>query len=311
MNRKAEQKTKRKVEKEEQIIASLAADKARAQSRVHPYDDTNTWLRGDFQKSPWSPEEMRAFQRKLDSAFGGDGAILLVWSGDRSYGDAFYTDWHENGLPKGKLEHKPLLLFAEQKINEHDYLYISVPRFLLVEAIHGSQLENGWEESAWVTDPYTTTGRKRIRAEKPPMFMYQHLRTIAEHDKTIVIGDTPRCCRNMLAQNRICYGRYRLPSDEDIAFVRGIRENMDKEGVAQRNDEERSQKVLQHGTLATQYYIRRAKEQQAQYTKEVMLANSEKFFGDLPAKIGTTKTHKELEAIYREALDQQDEERGL
>ena len=107
----------------------------------------------------------------------------------------------------------------------------------------------------------------------------------------------------------ICYGKYREPSDKDISLVGATRQNMNRAGITQRNDEARSKKVLQDGAIATRHYIKRAKEQQAERVKEIMLANSESFFGNIPELIGSTKTHKELEHIYKKALEQQDAER--
>lgn len=281
-----------------------------AQKQIHfnsPYDDINNWLQGDFQKSPWSTEEMRAFQDKLDSAFGAKNAIVLVWSGDRSYGDAFYTDWHPNGLPKGGLERKPVLLFAEEKINEHDYLYISCPRFLLMEVHHGSELEASWEASAWVECSDSEGGSKRIRAEKPPTYFYQHLRILAEHAQTQLIGEMPSCCVRRFQQNRICYGKYRVPNESDIAYVGRMRANMDKAGVAQRNDEVRSSKVIQDAAASTNYFIKRAQEQKALTIQEIMLENYEVFFDDILQD--NKLSPGEIRGALKEAFDKQNQER--
>lgn len=275
---------------------------------THPYNDPEQWLLGDFEKPPLPPEKIKEFQDKLDSAFGAKNAIILAWSGDKQYGDAFYTDWYPNGLPKGKLERKPPLLFAEFKVNETDYVYVSAPRWLLLEVSHISQYEDSWEANSWVSDDDYIGGRKRIRAIEPPQFMYSHFRIIAEHDEPLMTNAIPPCCERMLAQNRICYGRYKEPSDIDLASVRRVRENQDKAGVTQRNDEARSTKILQDAAASTRYFMQRAKEQKATQIKEAMLANSQLFFGDLLEKTGSTKSFKELETIVKGALDAQDEE---
>lgn len=297
MNRKKTSKVKAKTEA------------ARQAFRFHPYDDINNWLTSDFQKSPWDEKQTAEFQKKLDSAFGGENAIILAWSGDRRYGDALYTDWYANGLPKGKLEHKPPLLFAEHKINEHDYLYISVPRFLLLEVLHVSQYEAGWETASWVDDPEMIGGRKRIRPEKPPVNMYKHLQVLAEHDDTMMSHEMPQCCVKMLNQKRICYGRYREPNEKDIAYVRAIRTDQDRRGIVQRNDAPTSKKLIEESSLSAKYFIKRAQEQQALGVKDMMLANSEAFFGDLLQRTGSTKSFKELEAIAKSAMEQQEQER--
>lgn len=299
MNRKKVSKLNKEMNAKEREIIALSKAK---ENRLHPFDDPENWLMGDFKQPPWSPEKIAEFQKRLDSAFEAPNGIVLAWSGDRRYGEVFLNE-------NGDIERKPPLLFAEQTVNEKDYIYISCPRWLLMEVIHGSQLESGWEEAS-VT--YDKTGIKtRIRPETPPEYMYQHFKIIADHEQTITLGDIPPCCARMMAQNRVCYGKYREPSDADIALVGATRQNMNRNGITQRNDEERSKKVLMDGTIMTKHFIKRAKEQQAQRVKDVMLANSEAFFGDVPKLIGTTKSYKELEHIFKKALDSQDEERGL
>ena len=282
---------------------------AKQSYRFHPYDDPNNWVKGDFETPPWSDEQIAEYQKKLDSAFGAEGAVKLVWSADRRYGDAFYTDWHVNGLPKGKLERKPLLLFAEHKISDTEYFYVSVPRWLLVQTLHVSQYEEGWESASWVQDDNFIGGRKRIRSEKPPVNMYKHLLIIAEHDQTQLSHEIPQCCVKMLNQKRICYGRYKEPSSVELSHVKGIRADQDRRGIAQRNDERTSQKLIENASLATKYFIKRAQEQQALGVKDMMLANSEAFFGDLLQRTGSTKSFKELEVIAKDALERQEQER--
>lgn len=294
MNRKKTSKLKKQLAKE---IAAL-----------HPFDDPCEWVKGDFRNPPLPQAEIAEFQKRINSAFGADNAIILAWSGDRTYGDEFYTDWHANGLPKGALERKPVLLFAEHKINEHDYFYITCPRWLLLEVHHGSELEASWEDSAWVDDPQLGV-RKRIRAPKPPEFFYTHLRVLAEHEKGVLANDIPPCCVRMFAQNRICYGKYRVPNESDIAFVRRIRENMDRAGVAQRNDSARSAKILQDAAISTRHYIKRAQEQKALHVQNVMMENYEVFFDDILRKKGNKLSPNEIRAALQEGFDQQNQER--
>lgn len=282
---------------------------AKQSHRFHPFDDPLNWLKADYQKSPWDATQTAAYQKKLDSAFGAEGAIILAWSGDRQYGDAFYTDWYPNGLPKGKLEHKPPLLFAEHKVSETDYVYIGVPRFLLLEVLHVSQYTEGWDTASWVNDPSMIGGRKRIRPETPPKNMYKHLLIVAEHDQTMMSHEVPQCCVKMLNQKRICYGRYKEPSEVEISHIRHTRLSQDYRGIAQRNDAPTSKKLIEESSLAAKHFIKRSQEQQALGVKDMMLGNSEAFFGDLPKRIGSTKSYKELESIVKDALEQQNQER--
>jgi len=274
-----------------------------------PYDDVENWLLGDFKQAPWEPEKIADFQKRLNSAFGTENAVLLVWSGNRTYGDEFYTDWHHNGLPKGELERKPLLLFKEIKVGDRDYVYVSAPRWLLVEVHHGSQLEQSWEESSWVADADSTTGRKRIRGLKPPEFFYSYLKTIAEHDAFTIDGVPICCARKWNHSKSICYGRYREPNASDIAFVGRIRANMDRSNVVQRNDKERSAKVLMDANAATRHFIKATQRQKMTSVKDMMLEHADKFFGDILEKRGVTMTPREIEAIVREGLESEEDEK--
>jgi len=272
---------------------------------LHPYDDINNWLKGDFKTPPWSPKQIQDFQDRLDSAFGAKNAFVLVWSADRRYGDEFYNE-------HGELEKKPPLLFKEvpasDKPNEKDYIYIGVPRWMIMEVHHGSQLEAGWESASWVTDP--DGSKRRVRPENPPEFYYVNARVIDRHEQTSVIGAVAPCCQRMWSNGKnVCFGRYREPDETDIAFVRGIRENQDKANVVQRNDAERCAKIIQDGNLATKHFMKRSAELKSLAVQEAMLAHPEAFFGDILKDRGATMSPREFESTVRQALEQQHEER--
>tara|TARA_R110000868_G_scaffold237611_1_gene492241 strand:- start:278 stop:1120 length:843 start_codon:yes stop_codon:yes gene_type:complete len=280
MNRKKKAKVDKKI--------------AEVVSKIHIFDDPETWLRTDWQKTPpWSDEKIAEFQKKLDSAFEVENGIVLVWSGDRRYGDAFYNE-------KGELERKLPLMFAEHQIEgTNDYVYIGCPRWLLMEVLHGSQLETSWEAASMPTE---TNGKiTRIRPEKPPEFYYHHFKVIADHNGF--------CCERMNAENRVCYGKYREPNQRDIDLVGQTRENMNKAGVFQRNDTERGAKILQDGTAQTKHYIRRAQQQKAIHIQKVMLENYEVFFDDILKD--NKLTPREIRAALQEGFDKQNNERFL
>lgn len=267
----------------------------------HIFDQTETWLRGDFRTPPWPQDQIDRFQKELDSAFGAENAIVLVWSGDRKYGDVFLNE-------KGEPEQKPVLLFAEYPVNDTDYHYTTVPRWLLMEVSHGSQLEDSWEASSIVYDKYQKP--RRIRPEKPPEYFYTHLRIIAEHEPEITRNGIPPCCeQKWMNGKRICYGKYREPNHTDIAFVGKIREAMDRDGVAQRNDSARQEKLLTKARLATNHFIKQSQLHHAQTTKDVMLANSGAFFQSILDRKGSTMSPQERDRIVAQALDDQDDER--
>lgn len=275
------------------------------------YDDIEKWVEGGFESPPWSVEAIASFQKRIDSAFGGENCIVLAWSGDRSYGDQFYTDWHVTGMPKGKPERKPVLLFGEFPISETDYVYVVPPRWLLMEVHHGSQLEASWESSAWVSDPTMLTGRKRIRTAKPPEFYYVPWRTIARHEGGANDWSlkNPCCSRLWYGKKKICYGSYRDPDGSDIAFVGATQANMSKAGVAQRNDTQRDANVVLQGGLATRHFMKRAEQQRAVAAKEFMLANVPLLCGDILKSRGSTMSVGEMERIVAEGLDEQENER--
>lgn len=287
-----------------------AKEKKKAIS-VHPYDNMDNWLKGDFQLPPWGEQQIKSMQERIDSAWGGKGCIELVWSGDRTYGDEFYTDWHYNGQPKGRPERKPVLLFGEFPINDTDYVYVSCPRWVIMEIHHGSQLEDGWEESSWVADPNMSGGRKRIRTERPPEFFYVTWRIVAAHEGGANDWSlkNPCCSRLWYAKKKICYGNYREPDDADIAFIRAARENMDRQGISQRNDAPRDANVIMNANLATKHFIKRAEQQQASAAKEFMLANVDVLCGDILQRRGSKMSAREMERIVAEGLDKQEYEK--
>lgn len=266
---------------------------------IHPFDDPENWAKGDFTAPPWSQEQIRSFQRRIDSAFGAENAIVLVWSGDRSYGDVFLED--------GKLVRKPVLLFGEYPVGS-DYLYIVPPRWCLMEVHHGSQLTD-WEESSWLYDE--DGGKTRIRPETPPKFYYVHLKNgvLASHEQPTASG-VPPCCERMWRNGRrICYGKYREPDDRDIAMVGEIRKAMDEAGVAQRPDTERDARTVQAANLATKHFMQRAAYNRAVAAKNMILTNPSAFLGDILEKRGSTMSELQVERIVKQALEDDLDER--
>jgi len=282
----------------------------RAINHLAPLNDPLAWLQGNI-PCPWSDQQIADYQKQLDSAFGAENAIVLVWSYDRRYWDQFYDDWHATGLPKGKLAKKPILLFKQVEVNDgKDHLFISTPRFLLLERLHGSQLQDSWEDSAWVSDPAMLGGQKRIRAESPPKDFYQVLRTIAEHEIPTLIGDEPPCCKRMWQADRsICYGKYRPPSDIDLAHVRSIRRRMDRDGLVQRNDATRSKKIIENASIATKHFMQQAARRKASAVKELILGDPQGYMGAVFERYNIDLSAREIDTTLRTALEQAEEKR--
>jgi len=292
MNRKKTSKIEKAIQK---ATATLA-----------PMDDPLEWLGQRWEKAPWTEAQIAEFQTKIDSAFGGEG-FVLAWSGDDRYWDSFYEDWHSTGLPKGELRKKPILLWAEVPVNEFDHLTIFPPRWLILEKLHPNEYAMGWEDASWVE---IQGQMRRIRAERPPEAMYKVLRTIAEHEQPFIIGDEKPCCKRLRTQlMRLCYGKYRPPSDEDLAFIRGIRENMDAQNVTQRNDAPRSEKVLQHANASTQHYIKSAAMARTREVSQMIASDPYPYLVDVIKNKGITLTTKEIDECVAIGLEQARERR--
>jgi hypothetical protein len=274
----------------------------------NPLDDMMAWLETDLSKPPLDAEWQADFQKKLDSAFGAKDAIVLAWSGDQKYWNTVACDWFSTGTAK-QWEKKPIVLFGCFNVSETDYIYVSPPRWLLLERRHPAQYAATWEQSAWIADARMLSNRKRFLPEQPPKAMYEWLRTIAEHDQTIVIGDMPRCCRTALDVKKVCYGRYKPPSEIDIAYVRGIREKMDRDGLVQRNDEPVNEQSLKQAKMTSKFYHQQAERQQSSALKDFILSNPRAFLGAMPQRKGITLSDREITEAVKEALDQSETER--
>lgn len=278
MNRKKESKLKQK------IAAEVA--------KLHPFDDPENWLRGDYATPPWPQEKIADFQKRLDSAFEAENGMVLVWSGDRRYGEAFYNE-------KGELEHAPPIFFARHTIEgTNDYIYIGCPRWLIMEVIHGSQLEASWDQAS---EPTESNGKTfRIRPEKPPEFYYKTFYTIGDHNGY--------CCDRLLAENRICYGKYREPDQRDVDRVGATRAELTRRGIFQRNDEARTAKVLQDASAQTKFLIKEAQKNKALHIQNVMLENPRAFFGDI-IQNNPLLSIDEIRDALKEGFDKQNNER--
>lgn len=278
---------------------------------THPLDDPHAWLGEKFERAPWSDEKIKEFQKRIDSAFGAENALILAWSGDQRYWDGFYTDWHATGLPKeGSFEKKPILLYGSIPLSPQDYVYVVAPRWLILEREDISQHATSWEASAWVSDKDMIGGRKRIRTEQPPKNFYTILRKIAAHDQPALIGDEPPCCvRVWQDAQRPCYGRYREPSDIDIAFIGGIRRRMDADGVAQRNDTHRDVKMLRRAEAQTRLYEQQAERQQASAIKSRIMDDPMGWLGHILEAKGSTMSVVEAEKLILEGINQSQNER--
>lgn len=303
MNRKKQSKVTKQNVINEMAKETLEADRKKVS--VHPFNDEVSWVGRRWKTPPWTDAQIADYQKKINSAFGAEDAFILAWSGDERYWDRFYEEWYTLGyleLPKGELKPKPILLWGQFNLNAEDYLYIFPPRWLILEKLHPSEYANGWEEASWVDTGLGT--KRRVRSETPPPAMYSILQTIAHHEMPTITGDKPPCCRRWLERDspRICYGEYRPPSDKELAMLRNMREEMDRDGVAQRNDEARSEKVLRKAAASTQHYIKSAAMAQTLSVNQMIAENPQLYLGDMIERAGLTSA-REIDGWVAKGLE--------
>ncbi len=274
------------------------AAKLKKATSINPYDDLENWCKSDFATPPWDEKRIADFQARIDSAFGAENAIKLIWNGDRNYGDQFFDGpWDVFGEPICNISKKPLVMFGQWPVNETDYIIISPARWVLAEVHHGSQIASDWSEAAYVADE-AFIGVPLIHG------------TLETHAKPFITGAEPPCCRQMWQEHKkICYGKYRDPNDSDIERIRNIRVAMDRDGFAERNDTVRSAKAILNASLATKHFMKQAKYERARAAKELMLSNVGAFCGDILTRTGSTMSSVEMERIVTKALDQDEYER--
>lgn len=291
--------------------AKVATAKAKVINSLHPFNDPLEWLKGDA-VCPWTDKQIAEYQKKLDSAFGAENAFVLAWSYDRKYWDEiFMEDWDVHGEPIGRPQKIPMLLFKQHWVNDKDYLFISTPRFLLLEILHGSQMEDSWEAGAYEDDGSFLGGRKRIRTKKPPLHFYRVARTIAHHEQGTAEGMRPCCQRMWDAGKSICYGKYRPPADDDILFIRRMRENLDKWGIAQRNDAPRDPKVLALASASTKHFMDVARRRRRSAVQEMIMSDPKQFMGDIFKNYGITMNATEIDRTLKEGFKRQDEKEQI
>lgn len=299
--------------------ASKLAIKVESAKKLHfdvPYDDVMNWLT-DPPPCPWTDEEIADYQLKLDSAFGVEKGIVLAWSADRRFWDEVYMDsWDIYGEPTSAPQKTPLLLFKQININDKDRIYISAPRWMLLESIHGSQLETSWKADVYEADDSYIGGRKRVRRPTPPECIYQPLLpplgTLATHEYSSIIGAMKPCCQRLWdADKTICYGKYRPPTADDLIAVKRIRERMDADGLYQRNDAQRSQKLISRASDATQYHMDYAARKRKEAVRELLLTDPKQFMGAVFKNYGMTLNATEIDRTLKAGFKRKDEQEKI
>lgn len=275
---------------------------------VHPYNNIADWLDSDFSEPPKNAAWQKKFQQKIDDTFGVKGAIVLAWSGDKRFWvDEFYTNWFQNGQPKlESLEKKPIILWAKIPQGKYDYVYVSPPRWLLLERLHPEQYAPNWKNSCFVTDAAMTSGKKQARPLTPPKEYFVHWRTLGEHEHGTVRGDPPCCARvKQINANACCFGKYRPPYEQDLIAIRKFRD-WRNEVNAQRADQPISAKSLQSVSSMTKAYFEEAKRAELRVMREFALSHPEIFIGTAMKDRGLKYSPREVENIIKESCDRRE-----
>lgn len=290
---------------------------ARATDALSPLDDPLNWIEGHI-PCPWSDKQIADYQKKLDTAFGVKNGIVLAWSYDRKYWDEIYMDsWDVYGEPTTRAQKTPILLFKQFSLNDKDRVYISAPRWMLLEVIHGSQLQESWEAEKYEADDTFIGGKKRIRHSNPPEHSYQPLLaplgTLATHEHKIDPSASlaPCCERLWMADQSICYGKYRPPTSDDLIAVKRLRERMDADGLYQRNDAKRSDKLLSRAAESTKHFMDYAARKRKNAVQEMIMADPKGFMGDVFKNYGITLSAPEIDRALQEGFKAQNDKENV
>lgn len=283
--------------------SKVTQERTKQINRLSVFDDPAQWLGESFTTAPWTDAQIAEYQKKIDSAFGAENAIRLAWSGDERYWDEFAVEWNSMGVAT-KFKKVPNLLLLDQPVapGSDDYVRIQVPRWTLLERLHPSELEASWQ--VWDDADEYLGGKKQLRKKQPPSEYWHVLATLAEHEQPVITGAPFPCCERMWHGGKLmCFGKYRPPSEADLLKVRAMRTAMDKDGVAQRNDQPRSQKLRARAQALTQHYMNQAKRQRATAVKELIMSDPQSYFRDVIKDRGITLSAKEIDLAVLEGLN--------
>lgn len=145
--------------------------------------------------SPWSRDQIFAYQKRLDSIAGkttaGLSRIRLIWGADPLHGMQIFQ-----GVRRFKY-------FVTKEI--------ALQRFILEQLHEPEEYKPNWEQGRYRWEGITQID---LKGDPPPNGLYTHLHTVAEHDH--------RCCNGTLLINghQACYGFFGFPDDNELEAMR-------------------------------------------------------------------------------------------
>lgn len=188
---------------------------------LSPFNDPRHWGPSDW-SCPLSPEEVAAFQTRIDAIAGltrdNQSIMKLVWSADKTYWRDICINWDTVGKPIEFIK-RPILLYRSVFDPNGKLMYdIPPPRWLLLTRIEPEQYAATWarDARAWIPERNQYV---QLKPETPPENgWYVWFMTIADHD--------PWCCPQAAEEERTCYGLYAGP-EYGIAELIRTRDGME------------------------------------------------------------------------------------
>lgn len=187
-------------------------------------DNPTSWASRELHDKPLG-FSVRAFQKKIDKILGltenGLPVCRLVWAPDisKTY-SKFYCNWTAMGFGT-ETELRAKYRYATIKIPGTADLFIDIPppRWIIEEHNSYGQAAESWEAARW------NKAGKEVRPPCPLEGYYSELFTISDHDD--------ECC----AKNKsvVCWGRYRLPAQQDLDRLQMAKNLRDKDAFINPN----------------------------------------------------------------------------
>lgn len=145
--------------------------------------------------SPWSRDQIFAYQKRLDSIAGkttsGLSRIRLIWGADPLHGMQIFQ-----GVRRFKY-------FVTKEI--------ALQRFILEQLHEPEEYKPNWDQGRYKWEGIVKTD---LKGDPPANGLYTHLHTVAEHGH--------RCCDGTLLINghQACYGFFGFPDDNELEAMK-------------------------------------------------------------------------------------------
>jgi hypothetical protein len=145
--------------------------------------------------SPWSRDQIHAYQKRLDSIAGkttsGLSRIRLIWGADPLHGQQIFQ-----GVRRFKY-------FVTKEI--------ALQRFILEQLHEPEEYKPNWDQGRYKWEGIVKTD---LKGDPPANGLYTHLHTVAEHDH--------RCCDGtlLIGGHQACYGFFGFPDDNELEAMK-------------------------------------------------------------------------------------------